>query len=111
MLQHKDGNKPLFSLTVAEFVELVNGVVQDALTKREQFKLKVLKETPDEDQTFNIAELAGFLKCSKVTVHKYKKRGMPFYRVGRKILFRKNEVLDFMRTARNKKVVVLRKLI
>ena len=111
MLQYKDGNKPLFSLTVAEFAELIKGVVADALGNREQFKLQVLREHPGEDVTFNIGELAEFLKCSKVTVHKYKKRGMPFYRVGRKILFKKNEVLDFMRTARNKKVVVLRKVV
>lgn len=32
----------------------------------------------NKEEHFNISELAQFLKCSKVSVHKYKKKGLPF---------------------------------
>jgi hypothetical protein len=34
-----------------------------------------------------------------VSIHAYKKKGLPFYRVGRKVLFKKSEVLEFMKNS------------
>ena len=66
-------------------------------------------ESPDqEDIKFNIDELAEYLKCSKVTIHNYKRNGaLPFYQVGRTVLFKKSAVDEAMSSMkplrRNKK--------
>ncbi|HLG03784.1 MAG TPA: helix-turn-helix domain-containing protein [Bacteroidia bacterium] len=92
--------KPLYSLTVGEFIQLLN----------KQVKANMNRSTPPEvpaqeteDEFFDITGLIGFLRCSKASVHNYKKQGLPFYRVGRKILFRKSYVLDFMKERRERK--------
>jgi hypothetical protein len=51
----------------------------------------------------SIESLMNFLGCNKASVHNYKKRGLPFYRVGRKVLFKKEEVLVFMKDKPSKK--------
>lgn len=97
-------NKPLFTLSIAEFIALTKEMVNEALAQKNQEKKKS-EDNANREEHFNIKELAEFLKCSKVSVHMYKKKGLPFYRIGRKILFKKTEVLNFMKGLRNKRVI------
>ncbi len=89
--------KPLFSLTVNEFMSITRRLVNDVLQEN---KGEPEEELTDENhlEHFTIKELAAFLRCSVVSIHNYKKMGMPFYRVGRKVLFKKQEVLAFMKS-------------
>ncbi|WP_040298607.1 helix-turn-helix domain-containing protein [Arcticibacter svalbardensis] len=50
--------------------------------------------TPTElPQTYTISELATYLKCTKQTIHAYKKRGIfPYYQTGRTVYFKKSEI-------------------
>ena len=98
-------NKPLYALTVGEFTELTKQLVEETLKENEQKKQADKEVEEDKTDTFNILELAKFLRCSKVSIHNYKKLGMPFYRIGRKILFKKNEVLNFMKGLKNRRVI------
>src|ERR1700740_540911 len=95
---------PLYTLTIGEFMTLAKNIVNEVLSEKEKDKEELENERSKEEH-FNIIELALFLKCSKVSVHQYKKRGLPFYRIGRKILFKKTEVLNFMKGLRNKRVI------
>lgn len=86
-----DLSKPLYALTIGEFITLLKNTsakVQIAPLPIEPF---------DKEEHFTIDQLQKFLNCSKVTLHNYKKRGMPYYRIGRKLLFKKSEVLEFMK--------------
>jgi len=48
---------------------------------------------PLPDQNYDIEGLAEYLNCSVQTVHNLKKEGLiPFYRLGRKVYFKKSEV-------------------
>jgi excisionase family DNA binding protein len=85
-----DPNKPLYALTIGEFIELLQSNVKSAVPQMTEPEF-------DKEEHFNIAEVAAFLNCTKMTVHNYKQRGLPYYRVGRKLLFKKSEVLEFMR--------------
>lgn len=88
-------NKPLFTLTIGEFTELVKEIVNESVAEH----LKIVSSPKQEkEEHFNIEELSAFLGCSKVSIHAYKKKGLPYYRIGRKILFKKTEVLQFMKT-------------
>lgn len=95
--------KPLFTLSVTEFIAIVRSMVEKTLEEREKTKNK----EPDNasDEVLNIAELGKFLRCSKASIHNYKHLGLPFYRVGRKILFKKTEVLSFMKTLKGKNFI------
>ncbi|MFZ5553158.1 MAG: helix-turn-helix domain-containing protein [Bacteroidota bacterium] len=84
-------DKPIFALTVGEFTQLVKESVKEIIPVTPQEK----PENQDEHLTMD--QLTKFLSCSKVTVHNYKNLGLPYFRVGRKLLFKKSEVLDFMR--------------
>ncbi len=95
--------KPLFTLTIGEFIELTKSLVNEAIKEISEQK-HATEAISGNDENFNIMELAGFLRCSKVSVHNYKKKGLPFYRVGRKILFKKLEVLEFMKKLKGKQI-------
>ena len=79
-------------------------MVEKAIEEKE--KRNKESENKNEDQEFNIQELGKFLRCSKASIHNYKHLGLPFYRVGRKILFKKSEVLAFMKTLKGKNHIV-----
>lgn len=88
-----DYTKPLYSLTVGEFVELTKIIMSSALKEQQEQKPEIKL---DQEEHFTIQECAKFLHCSVVSIHNYKKQGMPYYRIGRKVLFKKSEVLEFM---------------
>jgi len=47
----------------------------------------------DDPQQFTITELAAYLKCTKQTVHAYKRKNIfPYYQTGRTIYFKRAEV-------------------
>lgn len=97
--------KPLFTLSIGEFIAMIKTLVDEAFRARDQEEKQKPNDKNAADEHFSINELAGFLRCSKVSIHKYKKKGMPFYRIGRKILFKKQEVLNFMKSLRSKRVI------
>lgn len=100
----KNDNKPLYALSVEEYIQLTQKLIADALTKTTQ----KTNEDKNENSEMCISELAKFLNCTKTSIHNYKKLGMPFYKIGRKILFKKSEVLEFMKGLRNRKIVAFK---
>jgi excisionase family DNA binding protein len=103
MVMMNDKN-PLFTLTIGEFKNLVTELIQEVLSEKDE-AAKKNKSASQDEVYFNIPELAAFLKCSKVSIHKYKKKGLPYRRIGRKILFKKSEVLAFMEKMTNKRII------
>lgn len=93
--------KPLFTLTIGEFMALTKKLVEDTIKEKAGENISK-RDEDDEQAVLNISQLTEFLHCSKASIHNYKKLGMPFYRIGRKILFRKNEVLNFMKGLKRK---------
>lgn len=74
----------------------------DALNEWEASKLSVQKkEVKESDEIyFSQREASKFLRVSLPTLISWKKaRKIPFYQHGRKILFKKSEVLDAMKNS------------
>jgi excisionase family DNA binding protein len=90
----------LTSLTTPE----VRQLFREELTKF--FAENTPRQTiEDQPQKFSISELAEYLKCTKATIHTYKKRGIfKYYQTGRTIFFKKDEI-DSALEVRNKKGV------
>jgi hypothetical protein len=90
-------NDPLFTLSIQEFKTLLKEIMEEAFRIMD----KQAVSDKEQDDVCDIAELCTFLHCSKPSIHNYKKIGMPYYRVGRKLLFKKSEVLKFRGNNRN----------
>jgi len=89
----RDTSAPLFTLTIGEYIELTREIVLSVIAEKSGGHQAI---EPDIEEHFTLAECARFLRCSVVSLHKYKKQGLPYYKIGRKILFKKSEVLEFM---------------
>jgi excisionase family DNA binding protein len=73
-----------------------------SIIKSEVQKLNNAQSNPP-DELMSIEEVQTFLHVSKVTIHKWKKRGrIKSYRIGRKIYFKKNEILNSMGSVNTK---------
>jgi len=73
-----------------EFQELVEKIINNGL---EKFINKPLPAQTDE--LLSKEETCALLRVSKVTIHKWtKKRLIQSYRIGRKIYFKKSELLE-----------------
>lgn len=99
-------HKPLYSLTIGEFVALTKELIDKAIKEKQEEQSLFAESLKGKEDHFSIKELANFLHCSKVSIHNYKKLGLPFYRIGRKILFKKQEVLNFMKSLKSKRVII-----
>lgn len=99
-------HKPLYSLTIGEFVAITKELIDKAIKEKDEAAATLSEGLKAKEEHFNIKQLADFLNCSKVSIHNYKKMGLPFYRIGRKILFKKQEVLNFMKGLKSKRVII-----
>jgi excisionase family DNA binding protein len=75
-------------ITPSELEKLIRDTLVDALGKQS-------REAKDERLTR--AEVCSLYKISLPTVHECMKKGLPFEKVGRKTLFRREEVDNYFR--------------
>lgn len=84
-------DKPLFHLTVGEFMSAIKEANKLAVSEI------LTKEEPKEELIFGLKALAKFLKCSYSHISKLKQEGVfdgAFKQRGRKIIFEKNKALE-----------------
>jgi hypothetical protein len=73
-----------------ELVELINDSIKNQL---QEFNKK--SEKPKTEELMTVEETCLFLKCSKTTLHKFKKDGLlQARRIGRRIFFLKEEIIE-----------------
>ena len=81
------------SLNVDDLIDIIKKCVTDAVSLKAQEEAKT---QPSED-LLNIEDIQKIFNVSKVTVHKWKKKGLlPFYKMNRKVYFKKSEVISSM---------------
>ena len=81
-------NSTMFlAMPMTELLELIEGL--------EKYNRK---DTIQTDELLNVEEACKFLRVSKVTIHKWKKRKLIVsYRIGRRIYFKKHELINSLR--------------
>ena len=83
----------LTSITLEELLDKITDRINIALS----IKTLEIKETPIPEDLLTIEDLESLFKVSKVTIHKWKKRGLiPFYKMNRKVYFKRSEVINSM---------------
>lgn len=71
---------------------------------------QVLKEITDEknrteenEEILTTEDIQKIFKVSKVTIHKWKKKGiLPYYKMGRKVYYKKSEIFGLLEGKRRK---------
>lgn len=86
----------LTSISVDELKEIIRSCLPESRSNA---------TTDKEDSIFlTIKEAAEFLKVSEISIHTWKKsKGLKYYRVGRRIRFKKQDLIDFANLKRRNK--------
>ena len=94
------------TLFTAMYVSQFMGLLKDSISEsiREEFKQFVNTPKTEYDELLTIEQTAKLLHVSKVTIHKWKKqRLIPFHRIGRRIMFKKKELIEAFKSSTLKK--------
>lgn len=86
-------------MTTDDLLGMIRDCIKDALP------IKMQEKVPDSipEDLLSIEDIQKIFKVSKVTVHKWKKKGLlPFYKMNRKVYFKKSEVIDAMQHKKRK---------
>lgn len=79
-------------------LEELKGVIQSVVDVVLQNQ-KNCNQSADND-VLSREEVLKFLECSSPTLIKFQKEGLPYLRLGKKIYFRKSEILDFAKVSK-----------
>jgi hypothetical protein len=81
------------SLSEFELKALIKEAVFEALI----FQKNQKDQEPFTEDLLNINDIQLLFNVSNVTIHKWKKKGLiPFYKMNRKVYFKKSEVINAM---------------
>jgi Helix-turn-helix domain len=81
------------SINVDDLTDIIKKCILEAVSDSNK---ETTKELPSDD-LLNIEDIQKIFNVSKVTVHKWKKKGLiPFYKMNRKVYFKKSEVISSM---------------
>jgi excisionase family DNA binding protein len=87
------------SMSADDLLGMIRECVKDALTLNPQVNVP----EPIPEDLLSIEDIQKVFKVSKVTVHKWKKKGLlPFYKMNRKVYFKKSEVIEAMQHKKRK---------
>lgn len=80
----------LLNSSIEEFEGMIRSVIIDLLQNHFQNS-----SDPESDEILNREQALKFLGCSSPTLINFQKNGLPFYRLGRSVYFKKTEILEF----------------
>jgi predicted DNA-binding transcriptional regulator AlpA len=99
----KDEDDMAVTLTIGELRALIREVVNEELTRMPSVSPAEIKS--DDEETLTIKQLSEFLGCSTVTIHNHRKKGwLPKpYQVGKKVVWKKSDVMNWMNSPMNQR--------
>ena len=97
------GYETAFTLMpISELCELIKRSVAESFDSELKSFLK--NSSKEEEQLLTINEACQIFKVSKVTIHKWKKNKiLPFHRIGRKIYFKRSELINSLKFINDKR--------
>jgi excisionase family DNA binding protein len=79
----------------AAFINEIKEAIKEELKVS---KLVSENESSDENEYLNRQEACKFIRCSLATLFNYQKAGrLPFFKIGRKVLFKKSDLIAAMK--------------
>ena len=90
-------------MPLSELSELIKRSVRESFNN--ELKEFIKASITEEEPLLQMDEACQLLKVSKVTIHKYKKQNkIRCYRIGRKIYFKKSELINSLNSLTPKKI-------
>jgi excisionase family DNA binding protein len=87
----------------AAFLREIKNALKEEL---EEIKAVANKEASHDEEYLNRQEACKFLRCSLATLYNYQKAGrIPFLKIGRKVLFKKSELILNMSDFKVKRIL------
>ena len=94
----------------AFITELVNEAVQSALEQHQETAVTELNESNQKAEVLNADQAAEFLHIAKQTLYSMtSRRKIPFYKNGKKILFRKGELKEWLNSGKHDQISKIEK--
>jgi len=95
-----DMDKQIFTnLSAEELAQTIKDSIRDVLDNKHANDAK----NDSEEDLLTIEDVQKIFRVSKVTIHKWKKLGLiPYYKVNRKLYFKKSEVMDSLQNKKRK---------
>ena len=94
----------------AFITELVNEAVQSALEQHQETAVTELNESNQKAEVLNADQAAEFLHIAKQTLYSMtSRRKIPFYKNGKKILFRKGELQEWLNSVKHEQISKIEK--
>lgn len=76
-----------FKITTEEFSDLIKKCIRE--------ELSLNKPEKENDELLKIEDAVKFLRVSKVTIYKWRAKGiLPFHRISSRIYFKKSELME-----------------
>lgn len=90
----------LSPITLEDLKSLITDSVKVALDNRHDYFTKPIEEDP----LLSIEQVQVLLSVSKVTIHKWKKKGLiTYHKLNRRLYFKRSEVLNALKKVSQKK--------
>ncbi len=94
----------------AFITELVNEAVQTALEQHQETAITELAENNQKAEVLNAVQAAEFLHIAKQTLYSLtSRRKIPFYKNGKKILFRRGDLEEWLNSGKHEQQSTLLK--
>ena len=69
----------------------------------DNYEIKDKRQVQNKEEILTIEDVQELFKVSKVTIHKWKKKGLiPFYKMKKKVYFKRSEIFDDMSKKKRK---------
>jgi len=97
-----DRKQPIYTLTVEQFSDLVKELIAQNQPVQSNEQTDTIGNNED---MMTVETLSEFLHCSPATIFNHRKKGwLPQpYQVGRKVVWKKSEVVEFLKTPVNRR--------
>jgi excisionase family DNA binding protein len=94
----------------AFITELVNEAVQTALEQHQESYVTELAENNQKAEVLNATQAAEFLHIAKQTLYSMtSRRKIPFYKNGKKILFRRGDLEEWLNSGKHEQMSQIQK--
>ena len=94
----------------AFITELVNEAVQTALEQHQETAITELAENNQKAEVLNAEQAAEFLHIAKQTLYSLtSRRKIPFYKNGKKILFRRGDLEEWLNSGKYEQISKIEK--
>nr|WP_321454192.1 helix-turn-helix domain-containing protein [uncultured Carboxylicivirga sp.] len=85
-----------------EIQDIIREVIQEEIEKM-TFQIPTSLELKDNEALLTRKEAMELIKCSHSTLYRYQKEGVvPYFKIGKKVLFKKGALLESMQILSNR---------